>query len=377
MSWIDLFHGRLAGLRDQLLTSANFQRWATRFPPTRWIANRRAREVFDLVAGFVYSQVLLACVRLKVFDHLRQAPLDTAGLASKIGLSLEATQRLIDAAVSLRLLDLRRGGKYGLGVLGAPIVGNVALEAMIEHHALVYRDLHDPVALLRGHGQTHVVNTGLAAFWPYATAATPSALDDDQVRTYTALMSASQPFVTAEILDAYDFSAHTKLLDVGGGDGTFLTAVAKRCPNLQVQLFDLPAVSERGRARFAAAGLSSRAEVYGGDFLCDELPNGADVISLVRVIHDHDDARVTRVLAAARRAIAPGGTLVVAEPMAATTGAETIGAAYFGFYLMAMGRGQARTPDRLAEMLQEAGFSRPRLLPTRVPLQTSMMVASA
>jgi demethylspheroidene O-methyltransferase len=362
-----------AAQRNRLLTSARFQHWATRFPLTRYIANRRARQVFDLVAGFVYSQILLACVRLKVLEHLRDQPLDAVTLAGKIGLDRDATERLLDAAISLQLVERRSLRKFGLGPLGAPIVGNIAIQSMIEHHAMVYRDLHDPVALLRGER----VETGLAAYWPYAAEASPGTLSDERVAAYTALMSASQPLVTEEILDAYAFFGHRRLLDVGGGDGTFLTAVGKRYPHLELVLFDLPAVAERGRIRFSEAGLGSRASVVGGDFLSDPLPTGIDVISFVRVIHDHDDERVKRILASARQAITPAGVIIVAEPMAETPGAETIGDAYFGFYLLAMGRGRARTPTRLAELLIEAGFSAPKLIPTQIPLQTSVMIAFA
>jgi demethylspheroidene O-methyltransferase len=88
-------------------------------------------------------------------------------------------------------------------------------------------------------------------------------------------------------------------------------------------LFDLPAVAARAEARFAAAGLGARA--VGGDFARDALPTGADIATLVRVIHDHDDVTVRRILAAARAALPAGGTLLLAEPMAATRGAEATG----------------------------------------------------
>jgi len=375
-SWIGVIGDWFAARRNALLTNARFQYWATRFPLTRLVANRRARSVFDLVAGFVYSQILLACVRLKVFEHLKDGPLDSITLAGKIGLDRDATERLLDAAVSLQLVERRNQRKFGLGPLGAPIVGNVAIQAMIEHHAMVYRDLHDPVALLRGE-RGEQSETGLANYWPYAGAESPNSLSDERVAAYTALMSASQPLVTEEILDAYSFAGHQRLLDIGGGDGTFLSAVGKRYPHLELVLFDLPAVAERGRTRFADAGFSDRARTCGGNFLADPLPGGMDAISLVRVIHDHDDERVRHILAAARKAISPGGVIVIAEPMAETPGAEPIGDAYFGFYLLAMGRGRARTPQRLADLLVEAGFDTPRLIPTRIPLQTSLMIARA
>ena len=111
-------------------------------------------------------------------------------------------------------------------------------------------------------------------------------------------------------------------------------------------LFDLPAVADRARTRFAAAGLSHRAEAIGGDFLSQSLPDGADIVSLVRVIHDHDDAAALALLRNVRRALPRDGTLLIAEPMADTAGAEAVGNAYFGFYLLAMGSGRPRTAGR-------------------------------
>ena len=51
---------RLRQWRDQRIADPAFRRWAARFPLTRPIAQRRAQALFDLVAGFSYSQVLLA-----------------------------------------------------------------------------------------------------------------------------------------------------------------------------------------------------------------------------------------------------------------------------------------------------------------------------
>jgi len=95
--------------RDRLLGSARFRRWAEAFVPTRWIARRRAAQVFDLVAGFVYSQVLLACVQLRLFDLLAQGPQTLAALAPRLNLPLAAAERLVLAAVSLKLLEARVG----------------------------------------------------------------------------------------------------------------------------------------------------------------------------------------------------------------------------------------------------------------------------
>lgn len=362
---------RWFGFRNRLLASPLFQRRAAAFALTRPIAQRRARGLFDLVAGFVYSQVLLASVRLNLFEILADGPQTAEMLAQRISLSPDATQRLLAAGVALQLFERRPQDRYGLGVLGAPMVGNTALAAMIEHHSALYADLADPVALLRGEGK----GAHLASYWPYAGTQPVGPLEDRHVAAYSQLMSASQPLVAHEILDAYPMSKHRCLLDVGGGEGTFLLQVAQRAPGLKLMLFDLPAVAERGAVNFAAAGLAHRATATGGDFLNDALPAGADIATLVRVVHDHDDAGVLALLKAVRRALLPGGTLLIAEPMADAPGAIRMGDAYFGFYLLAMGRGQPRTPARLTELLQAAGFQQIRLLTTHMPLQTQVLSA--
>ncbi len=368
-SWADRWHA----FRNRLLGSTLFQRRASAFVLTRPVARRRAAGLFDLVAGFVYSQVLLACVRLKLFDILAEGPQTLAQLAPRLSLGEAAAQRLLQAAVALRLVQPRSHSRYGLGVLGATMVGNRAIEALIEHHSALYMDLADPVALLRGESRS----AQLAGYWPYAGTATPQALAGDKVAEYSALMSASQPLVAHEILDVYPLHGHRCLMDVGGGEGTFLLQAAARAPHLQLQLFDLPAVAARAQQRFAAAGLAQRARAAGGDFFNDALPTGADIATLVRVVHDHDDARVMTLLRAVHDALVPGGTLLLAEPMAGTQGAEAMGDAYFGFYLLAMGRGQPRTAQQLTAMLQQAGFGSVRLLPTRMPLQTQVLLARA
>ena len=370
-SLIDRLVDRWFAWRDGLVGSPRFRRWAAAFPLTRPIAQRRASGLFDLVAGFVYSQVLLACVRLRLFDMLAEGPQTLTALAPRLGLPEDAALRLLAAAVSLKLVERRSRGRYGLGPLGAPLVGEAAIASMVEHHSTLYADLRDPVALLRGEG----ASSALSQYWPYAAADAPDALASDRTSPYSALMSASQPLVSDEVLDAYSLKKHRCLLDVGGGEGTFLFAVAKRAPHLQLMLFDLPAVADRARQRFAEQGLAERATAFGGSFFSDALPSGADVISLVRVIFDHDDARALMILKAVRRALPPDGTLLLTEPMAGTRGAEAMGDAYFGFYLLAMGKGRARSAERLTSMLHAAGFGEVTLVRNPLPLQTQLIVA--
>ena len=364
---------RLLGWRDSILTSPEFQRFAGSFALTRPIARRRAGALFDLCAGFVYSQILFACVRLRLFDRLRDGPLGAGELSSLLSLPDDATVLLLDAAVSLRLLQGRSGGRYGLGSLGAALIGNPGVVAMIEHHAMLYGDLKDPVALLRGDAGAGE----LGGYWPYAGNDRPASLPHEAIAPYTALMAASQPMIARQVLSAYSFRGHRCLLDIGGGDGSFVVAVATQTPKLRCVLFDLPAVADKASDRFRDARLSSRAVAIGGSFLTDRLPDGADIVSLVRVLHDHGDADVMNLLRAIHRTLPGNGTLLIAEPLSGVRGAEPIGDAYFAFYLLAMGSGRPRTFERLREMLTEARFADVRLRPAAIPMLASVITARA
>jgi demethylspheroidene O-methyltransferase len=365
------FSDRWRAWRNDLIADPRFQHWAARLPLVRRVATRRANALFDLCAGFVYSQVLLACVRLDVFERLAAGPQDVTQLARSCGLAVDAATRLLDAAVALDLLERRGAGRYGLGELGAALRGNPGVTAMIEHHELLYADLADPVALLRQRSGA----TRLAQHWPYATAAEPKSLSTERVRRYTQLMAASQSLVSQDVLDAHDFSQHRCLLDVGGGDGTFLAAVAARCPGLELQLFDLPGVVALAEEKLVSRGLSGRIERFGGSFTSDALPQGADVVSLIRILHDHDDEVAYHLLTAVRQALPAGGTVVIGEPLAGAPGAAAMGDAYFGLYLHAMGSGRPRTAAQLTEMLRSSGFEAVRQVPTARPLLTGLLTA--
>jgi demethylspheroidene O-methyltransferase len=360
--------------RNRLLASSRFQRLAAAFPLTRGLARREARELFDLVAGFTYSQITLACVRLGLFERLRAAPLPERELFAVMAMPEAAALTLLRAAAALEFIEPREceGVRaWGLGPRGAALLGNPGVLAMIEHHAVLYADLLDPLAMLRAPRGS----TALARYWPYASAVVPGEVAGEGTRDYTHLMAASQGLVAEEILDAYPVGRHRCVLDVGGGDGTFLRALGRRATSARLVLFDLPGVIDTARVKFADAGLEDRVTLVAGDFSRDPLPEGADLITIVRVLHDHDDPRVDTVLAAAHAALAPGGRLLIAEPLAGTPGAERMGDAYFGLYLWAMGSGRARTEGELARMLEKAGFRRVERRATRIPLQTSVLVA--
>jgi len=362
---------RWTAWRNARLADPRFQRWAAEFPLTRGIAHRRAAALFDLVAGFVYSQTLATCIELELFEILRSGPRTVESLAHTLKLPTEATLRLLGAAAALDLVEQVGKGRYALGPQGAALLGNAGLTQMIEHHRLFYADLQDSVGLLRRGGR----DSHLAAYWPYATSKAPDTTSPEAVSAYSELMAASLPSLASDILRAYPIGRHRRLMDVGGGEGAFLVAVGKHAPGLELMLFDLPAVVERARAKLRRACLVDRTQFIAGDFLTDPIPAGADLITLVRILHDHDDQGVVTLLTSIRAALDRDGALLIAEPMAGARKSNRVADVYFAFYLLAMGRGRARTSDEIVALLTAAGFRRTRLLATRTPFLLSVIVA--
>jgi len=361
---------------ERLYAHPGLYRWSLGNPLTRWLTRRRTRQLFDLMAGFVHSQVLLGCVRLDLFRALHQAPASLTDLARRTGLAPAVLQRLLLSAVALGLLEHRSQGRFGLGPLGVPLAQHEGIAQMIEHNHLLYQDMQDPVQFLN-----NAWSGGMAEYWPYAhekPAVVMPAEQVDKFTRYSQLMAASQGFVVQEILSSYFFDEHRCVLDVGAGKGRFVSELAAHAPHLKFKMFDLPPVLALAREGLQAKGLTERVSLHPGSFLDDPLPEGADLVTLVRVAHDHPDEVVRQILQKAYAALPIGGVLLVAEPMAQPD--EEAGQpeasvdAYFHFYLLAMGAGRLRTPQELQTMMEEAGFTHVELVPNAMPIHARILV---
>ena len=105
------------------------------------------------------------------------------------------------------------------------------------------------------------------------------------------------------------------------------------------------------------------------------MPTGFDIVTFVRILHDHDDDVVRALLRTAHQSLAPDGVLLVAEPLADAPGAGPLIDAYFNVYLLAMGSGRPRRFSEIRAFLEAAGFRDVRLRRTRIPLITSVITA--
>ncbi len=333
------------GLHDlalRLAGSRRFQALCARIPGLRAIARAEGAALFDLMQGFVQSQMLLALVELDVFETLAPGPLGLDALAARAKVPPARMRVLVQAGVAMGLLRRARGG-YGLARRGAAFRAVPGLAEMVRHHRVLYADLADPVAVLRGE-----TSPELARFWPYVFGAEGARAPDVAAR-YSRLMADSQALVAEDALPHLPLRGVRCLMDVGGGTGAFLRAVRARAPHLDLALFDLPAV-------VAEAPLPAHVARHAGSFRDDPLPACADLITLVRVLYDHSDDTVAALLRKVHAALPPGGKLAVIEPMSGGARPDPQTDVYFSVYTLAMETGRTRSANEITALLRAAGF---------------------
>ena len=331
------------GLALRLAGSSRFRAFCARVPGLRRLAQREGAELFDLMQGFVQSQVLSALVDLRILHRLAEAPAAVPALAARLDIPEGRLRVLMQAGAAMKLMRRRSADIYTIAPRGMAFLTVPGLQALVAHHRVLYADLADPAAFFRG-----ATDPALARFWPYVFGAGQAA-DPGQAAAYSRLMSDSQSVVAEETLRHLTLTGVQHLMDVGGGTGAFLRAVSARWPGLRLTLFDLPAV-------LAAAQPPAGCTLHPGSFRDDPLPRGADAISLVRVLYDHADPTVAALLGAVRTALPPGGRLILSEPMGGGLQPDPQTDVYFSVYTLAMQTGRTRSPDEVAKLLQTAGF---------------------
>lgn len=337
------------GWMTRLISSPRFQRWAAGNLLTRRMVRREGEALFDLLAGFCHSQILMAFVQLEIAEKVIEGAKTPAQLALACDVPPERMVILLRASQALGLIKAKRRGAYGLTQRGAALIGVPGLTQMIRHHDILYRDLADPVAFFRGETETE-----LARFWPYVFGGD---MAPEVAATYSDLMAKSQELVAQDTLRCVNFKGITRLMDVGGGSGAFLEAVGHDYADLQLTVFDLPQVAPASVERFAQAGMAQRAQYACGSFKTDPLPEGADAISLIRVLYDHSDATVADLLAKCFAALPDAGRLIISEPMLGHDRPQKAGDVYFALYTLAMQTGKTRSVHEIAALCEAAGFT--------------------
>jgi len=175
--------------------------------------------------------------------------------------------------------------------------------------------------------------------------------DNPELRSsFDAQMNRRFQVQATQIAERFNWSRFSRILDVGGGDGTVLTAILQAHPAVRGRVLDVAPTALAAARRFAAAGLGDRAGSVPGSFF-DPLPVGADAYVLSDILHDWDDEHTRRILTECRKAATPDTVVVVIEALRGQ-GSDTA----FDLLLLMCFAGHERTVDELAALAAECGL---------------------
>ncbi len=150
--------------------------------------------------------------------------------------------------------------------------------------------------------------------------------------------------------------------DIGGGNGSQISQILQKQPDLKGILFDLPHVIERANGNIQSAGLSDRCDLVGGSFF-ESVPDGADIYMMRHIIHDWDDEKCLTILKNCHQAMPPEGKLLVVESVI-PPGNEPFGGKLLDLVMLLIPGGKERTEVEYRDLFAKAGFELTQVIPT-------------
>jgi len=311
-------------------------------------------HLVQLGLGFTAAKVLLSAVELDVFGELaRTGGRSASELAEHLGLHPRAAADFLDALVALGLLE-RDGGHY---------TDTPETEHFLDRAKPTY--IGDGLAM---------ANSRLYGFWGRLTDALHTGKpqnesrhggdtyariheDPDRARQFRRAMSQlSRPSAHA-LAESFPWHEHTRVADIGCGDGDLLLRLLERHPHLSAVGFDLPTAADAFAEGVAdTPHLADRIAFHAGDFHTDPLPR-ADVLVMGHVLHDWDDAGKRRLVARAHDALPPGGRLIAFEPFLDDDRRTNLTALLMGLNtVIETPAGGAHTLAQARDLFEGAGF---------------------
>lgn len=318
-----------------------------------------ARLLLHMAIGKWVCRALQVAAELGVADVLGERPLPIDEIAARTGSHPDALYRVLRALAGVGVFEEGTGRSFGNSALSSALRSDVpdsarALVRWIGHDAAwrAWADLGHSVRT-GGPAFDHAVGEPLFEYLARHRAA--GDVFDEAMTSYDAITSEA-------VARAYDFSACAEVVDVGGGHGAQLVAVAERWPEVRGVLFDRPEVIAGARRALASAPCASRITLRAGDFLA-EVPAGGDAYLLKHVLHDWDDERSVRILANCRRAMGRGGKVLVLEQIVGE-GPEASITNLLDLEMLVMTQGgRERTAGELGALLRRAGLRVARVIP--------------
>jgi hypothetical protein len=312
-------------------------------------------QVARLASGYWYTQAIYVAAKLGIAELVRDGPRSADELARATGTNPRALYRLLRALASLEIFAEQQG-RFVLTPMAECLL-DPSTKAMVtvrgEFQYRVWGEL------------LHGVQTGTPAFEKLYGKPIFDYFSENREwgELFDQAMTGVHGRETEAMLEAYDFTGISVLADIGGGNGSVITAVLGQYLGLHGILFDLPPVIERTRAKIQAAGLANRCRLVAGSFF-EAIPSGADAYLLRHIIHDWDDDRAMTILRNCRAAMNRGGRLLLVEGVV-PPGNEPSISKFFDLAMLVLPGGLERTQEEYRQLLEAAGFRLTRIVPTR------------
>src|ERR1700736_4686450 len=333
------------------------------------VTEKEFQQMMQMLTGFAVTQIIGVAAAYKIADHLAKGVLSAKQIAAAEGISEDATFRLLRACASLGLVTcddrLTFSATPLLSTLRTNVPGSLnslAIAWSAPGHWLPWGRFLDAMRT----GQWQTVPALGAAIWDYY------AQQPKEAATFTNAMHGFTSGVAQDVTRLVDTSTAKLAVDIGGASGTLVHSLMTANPELQGIILDLPDVVPSATAAAAALGLAERSSVLAGDFFAS-VPE-ADLYLLKHILHDWDDGHAVRILENCRRAMRPGGRVIVIEALLGEMG-EPGFAPFSDLNMMVMLTGRERTLSEYRALLKQAGFRLDKSTPIRSPMAMIEAVA--
>lgn len=317
-----------------------------------------AAQIMQMLSGYWLTQGLYVAAKLELADRLASGPRHADELAAETGCQPRALYRLLRSLASLGVFTEIEPRTFALTPLAEclrrDVPGSQWAAAIMsgEHQYGAFGEL------------IHSVRTGESAYTKVEGKPLFDHLAEnpEKAAVFDMAMTGIHGRESPAMIAAYDFSQFNVLVDVGGGNGTLLTAILTACPSLHGVLFDLPNVAERAAANLRDAGLADRCKTVGGSFF-ELLPGDGDAYLFRHIIHDWDDEQSIRILRNCHEAMPAHARLLVVESVI-PAGNQPHFAKLLDLAMLALPGGIERTEDEYRELFETCGFHLSRIVPT-------------
>ena len=319
-----------------------------------------AETFLRMLTGYWVSQSIYVAAKLGIADFLSEGPKTCGELADASGANKRSLYRMLRGLASLGVFQEDNQQRFALTPLAKHLRSDV--EESMRSPAIMYGEEWYRVwgTLLNTikTGQTgfkHVFGQNIFDYYQR---------HPEAAETFNHGMSelSRTMYSSDTIVRAYDFSDCERIVDVGGGHGSFLADLLKANPHTRGILFDLPQVVESAKRYLGEEGLGKRCELVAGSFF-ESVPEGGDAYILKRIIHDWDDPESITILGNCRRAMGEKGRVLIIETVIPPGNGRFFGK-LVDLHMMMVTGGMERTEEEYAELLGQAGFRLSRIVPT-------------